>query len=144
MKADTVSHSGLTCLDRRDAPRYDRVLRVKCNHEDSKTPVITRDIGPSGVYLLTPGVPEPGESVTLEIKKRQTNSPKVELEARVVRKVRRAASEAKMPGSALRWVQARTSGSPEYLKSVLKSTIGLDAPVTSDACGGSFYTFDKD
>ena len=75
LKADTVGRSGVTCLERRDAPRYDRVLRVKCNHDDSQHLVITRDIGPSGVYLLTPGVPEPGESVTLEIKKRHAYVP---------------------------------------------------------------------
>jgi len=129
----------MLCDDRRDAPRYNRVVRINCQQEDGTKNTVTRDIGPSGAYLLTPGVPEPGQTLTLTLE--CDNEPKVEMQARVVRKVFRTPAETPLPGSAVHWLRASTTGTPSYLRQVLSSTIGLNPIVCDLMDGGEYYEF---
>lgn len=126
--------------ERRDAPRYNRVVRVNCHASDGTKNTLTRDIGPSGAYLLTPGVPNPGETLTLTLE--SDNEPTVVMHARVVRKVYRTPEEAPIPGSGVHWLRASTRGTPADLRRVLGSTIGLKPIVcSSDDDSGAYYEF---
>jgi len=128
--------------ERRTAPRFDRILRAQCSHSNSSSAVVTLDIGPSGVYLLTPSVPSPGELVSLVVQDESDSAAPVELTARVVR-VARERDGQQLPGSALRWVKASTAGSPQFLRDYLKRLLGLEAEQLEKSDNGTTFTFSK-
>ena len=133
---------GIRCDDRRDAPRYDRVVRVSYGFDGKQVPAVSLDIGPTGVFLLTQRVPSPGERVELCVRGLRIESPEIRLVAEVVRVVRRPDTPSHMPpGSALRWVRALFEGSAEVLKHELSELLGLDADVVLRSDGVAAYEF---
>jgi hypothetical protein len=131
--------------ERRTAPRFDRILRVRWSHGGEDNAVVTLDIGPAGVYLLTPSVPAPGELVSIQVEEPGPSVEPVELVAQVVRVVqRKAAGDPKVPGSALRWIRASTTGNTEYLRSYLQRILGMQVDTCVWNGNQSIYEFDNE
>ena len=132
----------IRCDDRRDAPRYERVVRVSYGFDGKEVPAVSLDIGPTGVFLLTQRVPLPGERVELNVRGLRIESPEIRLVAEVVRVVRRPDTSTHIPpGTALRWVRALFEGSAEVLKNELSELLGLDADVVLRPDGVAAYEF---
>ena len=130
--------------DRRTAPRFERILRVRCSYGGETSAVVTLDIGPSGVYLLTPSVPQPGELVSIHVEEELAAEFPVELTAQVVRVVSREKDGRQLPGSALRWIKASTIGSSEFLCDYLKRVLGLTAENCVSISTGAIFSFDQE
>lgn len=138
------AHFSSMSEDRRTAPRFERILRVRCSYGGETSAVVTLDMGPSGVYLLTPRVPQPGEWVSIQVEEEPAAEFPVELTAQVVRVVSREKDERQLPGSALRWITASTIGSSEFLRDYLKRVLGLAADDCVSTSTGAIFSFEQD
>ncbi len=129
--------------ERRESPRYERVVRAQLWHGQRRFSAITTDIGPTGVFVVSQVFPSAGDTVTLELDHPWLPNEPVRLLARVARVVRRGNAKGAIPGSALRFIRASTEGSADHLNRLLRRVIGREVVAHATPGGGAFYEFDE-